>query len=193
MESSEVLVPTCDQIPGSVELHSAWRDLFRFSAAAMSELWLFDGRRPSFGPKVARRQAFVEFQQEVRQTPPQMPQIQMPQRPRRRSVVARRVREPRRQFWVKIHHTNRVRPFRPIHRPTQLYVRSGLNSHYFHIIGDGTHQPNNRVLYTNYYKDSVIKGGRTIHPPKNATTKRPWHIWGLFWTEGSERNVRTRA
>ena len=28
----------------------------------------------------------------------------------------------------------------------------GLNSHYFHIIGDG-HQPNNRVLYTNY-KDS---------------------------------------
>ena len=61
----------------------------------MSELWLFDGRRPSFGPEVARRQAFVEFQQEVRQTPPQMPQIQMPQRPRRRSVVARRVREPR--------------------------------------------------------------------------------------------------
>ena len=33
-----------------------------------------------------------------------------------------------------------------------LYVRSGLNSHYFHIIGDG-HHPNNRVLYTNY-KDS---------------------------------------
>ena len=38
---------------------------------------------------------------------------------------------------------------------------SGLNSHYFHIIGDG-HQPNNRVLYTNIatfdhflYKDLV--------------------------------------
>ena len=31
----------------------------------------------------------------------------------------------------------------------------GLNSHYFHIIGDG-HQPNSRGLYThyNYYKDS---------------------------------------
>ena len=32
------------------------------------------------------------------------------------------------------------------------YVRSGLNSHYFHIIGDG-HQPNSRGLYT-HYKDS---------------------------------------
>ena len=28
----------------------------------------------------------------------------------------------------------------------------GLNSHYFHIIGD-SHQPNSRGLYT-YYKDS---------------------------------------
>ena len=28
---------------------------------------------------------------------------------------------------------------------TTLYVRSGLNSHYFHIIGDG-HQPNSRGL-----------------------------------------------
>ena len=32
------------------------------------------------------------------------------------------------------------------------YVRSGLNSHYFHIIGDG-HQSNSRGLYT-HYKDS---------------------------------------
>ena len=32
------------------------------------------------------------------------------------------------------------------------YMCQGLNSHYFHIIGDG-HQPNNRGLYTNY-KDS---------------------------------------
>ena len=30
----------------------------------------------------------------------------------------------------------------------------GLNSHYFHIIGDG-HQPNSRGLYT-HYKDSYI-------------------------------------
>ncbi len=40
------------------------------------------------------------------------------------------------------------------------YVRSGLNSHYFHIIGDG-HQPNSRGLYT-HYKDSLLKGGMTI-------------------------------
>ena len=43
----------------------------------------------------------------------------------------------------------------------------GLNSHYFHIIGDG-HQPNSRGLYT-HYKDSriPIKGGMTI--PNIAT------------------------
>ena len=40
-----------------------------------------------------------------------------------------------------------------------------INSHYFHIIGDGKNQPNNRVLYTNY-KDSVIKGGRFPIPNK---------------------------
>ena len=33
----------------------------------------------------------------------------------------------------------------------------GLNSHYFHIIGDG-HQPNSRGLYT-HYKDSLFKVG----------------------------------
>ena len=38
-----------------------------------------------------------------------------------------------------------------------LYVRSGLNYHYFHIIGDG-HQPNSRGLYT-HYKDSLLKVG----------------------------------
>ena len=42
----------------------------------------------------------------------------------------------------------------------------GLNSHYFHIIGDG-HQPNSRGLYT-HYKDSVIEGGMSLSP-KNAT------------------------
>ena len=35
---------------------------------------------------------------------------------------------------------------------TMSYVRSGLNYHYFHMIGDG-HQPNSRGLYT-HYKDS---------------------------------------
>ena len=33
-----------------------------------------------------------------------------------------------------------------------VHMRQGLNSHYFHIIGDG-HQPNSRGLYT-HYKDS---------------------------------------
>ena len=36
-------------------------------------------------------------------------------------------------------------------------VCQGLNSHYFHIIGDG-HQPNSRGLYT-HYKDSLLKVG----------------------------------
>ena len=53
----------------------------------------------------------------------------------------------------------------------------GLNSHYFHIIGDG-HQPNNRVLYTNY-KDSVIKGGRSPIPKKNATFDHD--TYAVFW------------
>ena len=35
-----------------------------------------------------------------------------------------------------------------------IHMCQGLNSHYFHIIGDG-HQPNSRGLYT-HYKDSVI-------------------------------------
>ena len=39
----------------------------------------------------------------------------------------------------------------------QPFVRSGLNSHYFHIIGDG-HQPNSRGLCT-HYKDSLLKVG----------------------------------
>ena len=39
----------------------------------------------------------------------------------------------------------------------ELYMCQGLNSHYFHIIGDG-HQPNSRGLYT-HYKDSLLKVG----------------------------------
>ena len=38
-----------------------------------------------------------------------------------------------------------------------FHVFLGLNSHYFHIIGDG-HQPNSRGLYT-HYKDSLLKVG----------------------------------
>ena len=56
--------------------------------------------------------------------------------------------------------------------PPQLC--QGLNSHYFHIIGDG-HQPNSRGLYT-HYKDSVIKGGRSRLSPKNATTLTLAHL-----------------
>ena len=37
-------------------------------------------------------------------------------------------------------------------KSTVLHMCQGLNSHYFHIIGDG-HQPNSRGLYT-HYKDS---------------------------------------
>ena len=40
-----------------------------------------------------------------------------------------------------------------------------LNSHYFHIIGDG-HQPNSRGLYT-HYKDSLLKVGWVSHPQYN--------------------------
>ena len=40
----------------------------------------------------------------------------------------------------------------------------GLNSHYFHIIGDG-HQPNSRGLYT-HYKDSYWKVGGLPSPTK---------------------------
>ena len=56
---------------------------------------------------------------------------------------------------------------------TYLYMCQGLNSHYFHVIGDG-HQPNSRGLYT-HYKDSIIKGGRSPIP-NTRSLERPWHI-----------------
>ncbi len=54
-----------------------------------------------------------------------------------------------------------------------IYLCQGLNSHYFHIIGDG-HQPNSRGLYT-HYKDSLLKVGGPI-PQKNATTLTMAHL-----------------
>ena len=39
----------------------------------------------------------------------------------------------------------------------RYHMCQGLNSDYFHIIGDG-HQPNSRGLYT-HYKDSLLKVG----------------------------------
>ena len=41
------------------------------------------------------------------------------------------------------------------------FMCQGLNSHYFHIIGDG-HQPNSRGLYTHYKDSYYSKGGMTI-------------------------------
>ena len=40
----------------------------------------------------------------------------------------------------------------------------GLNSHQFHIVGDG-HQPNSKglCLYT-HYKDSFFQGGMSLSP-----------------------------
>ena len=44
--------------------------------------------------------------------------------------------------------------YQPMQAPpmSQVDMCQGLNSHYFHIVGDG-HQPNSRGLYT-HYKDS---------------------------------------
>ena len=42
------------------------------------------------------------------------------------------------------------------------YVLGSINSHYFHMIGDG-HKPNSRRLYT-HYKDSPEKGGMSLSP-----------------------------
>ena len=54
----------------------------------------------------------------------------------------------------------------------------GLNSHYFHVIGDG-HQPNSRGLYT-HYKDSYWRW-EVSHPQYSDLW--PWHIYiSSFWT-----------
>ncbi len=54
-----------------------------------------------------------------------------------------------------------------------VHLCQGLNSHYFHIIGDG-HQPNSRGLYT-HNKDSLLKVGG-FPSPKNATTLTMAHL-----------------
>ena len=48
----------------------------------------------------------------------------------------------------------------PIWGRFPVYVPGSINSHYFHIIGDG-HQPNSRGLYTHEIR-IPIKGGMTI-------------------------------
>ena len=45
-----------------------------------------------------------------------------------------------------------------------VHMCQGLNSHYFHIIGDG-HRPNSRGLYA-HYKDSYQKVGGLPSPIK---------------------------
>ena len=52
-----------------------------------------------------------------------------------------------------------------------LSVPGSINSHYFHIIGDG-HQPNSRGLCT-HYKDSVINGGRFPIPKQTRLVIHP--------------------
>ena len=49
-----------------------------------------------------------------------------------------------------------------------VYMCQGLNSHYFHIMGDG-HQPNSRGLYT-HYKDSLLKVGGLPSPIQGVLT-----------------------
>ncbi len=56
-------------------------------------------------------------------------------------------------------------------RSSSLICSMGLNSHYFHIIGDG-HQPNSRGLYT-HCKDSLLKVGC---PSPIQRVDRPWLI-----------------
>ncbi len=51
------------------------------------------------------------------------------------------------------------------------HMCQGLNSHYFHIIGDG-HQPNSRGLYT-HHKDSYLRWDD--HPQYSDFW--PWHIF----------------
>ena len=57
--------------------------------------------------------------------------------------------------WCDVYDSG-MRPRHPVPLNTWFdsycYMCQGLNSHYFHIIGDG-HQPNSRGLYT-HYKDS---------------------------------------
>ena len=55
------------------------------------------------------------------------------------------------------------------------HMCQGLNSLYFHIIGDG-HQPNSRGLYNNY-KDSLLKVG---WPSPIEGVDRPWHTCDVY-------------
>ena len=55
-----------------------------------------------------------------------------------------------------------------------IHVCQGLNSHYFHIVGDG-HQPNSRGLYT-HYKDSLLKGGMAIPNKTRLLTISPCQV-----------------
>ena len=58
-------------------------------------------------------------------------------------------------------------------------VPGSINSHYFHIIGDGKNQPKSvGPPIWPHYKDSVIKGG-IIPIPNIATTltMAAWYLW----------------
>ncbi len=76
-------------------------------------------------------------------------------------------------FFLQTAGSKKYQPGRNQKKHEHVYLCQGLNSHYFHIIGDG-HQPNSRGLYT-HYKDSVIKVGRSPIP-NIATTLTMAHL-----------------
>ena len=60
----------------------------------------------------------------------------------------------------------------------RLYMCQGVNSHYFHIIGDKLINPIVGAPIWPHYKDSVIKGWR-FPIPKDQGVDRPWLIWNI--------------
>ena len=65
-------------------------------------------------------------------------------------------------------------PSLPFRIQSECHMCQGLNSHYFHIIGDG-HQPKSVGVYIPIIR-IPIKGGRSPIP-KKTRQPWPWHIW----------------
>ena len=61
-----------------------------------------------------------------------------------------------------------------------LYVPGSVNSHYFHIIGDGKNQPNYVGVYIPEIRIPSLKVG-WVYPQKNATTLTMAHINSIGW------------
>ena len=58
----------------------------------------------------------------------------------------------------------------------EYYMLQGLNSHYFHIIGDKLINP---IIgfYIPIIRIPIFQVGCLVYPQQNATTKRPWHTF----------------